>query len=199
MATQNTQASNRGVLSQWSVLGGWRIGGMSSFSLFVSGLLIVIGLSTNHLLIFNEEILIAVAFFGFVFFTQRFFGQSLRSELEEHRSKLELELESVLSHREEALAHQMKKEQKKAERKAHVQHLIKLTRREIETFASTCERSLPKVLNENLHRRLQQIVDVAYEPTASKFEKDLQEALVQNLRSQVVYKIYARPGSARQR
>jgi F0F1-type ATP synthase membrane subunit b/b' len=191
MATQNTQASNRGVLSQWSVLGGWRIGGMSSFSLFVSGLLIVIGLSTNHLLIFNEEILIAVAFFGFVFFTQRFFGQSLRSELEEHRSKLELELESVLSHREEALAHQMKKEQKKAERKAHVQ--------QIDTFASTCERSLPKVLNENLHRRLQQIVDVAYEPTASKFEKDLQEALVQNLRSQVVYKIYARPGSARQR
>jgi len=194
MATQNTQAnsSNRSLLSQLFVSGGSSIWGMSSFSLFASGLLIFIGLSTNHLIIFSEEILVAVAFFGFVFFTQRFFGQSLRSSLEEHRSSLERELENVLSHREEALAHQMKNEQKKVERKTHVQHLIQLTRREIDTFASTCERSLPKVLNENLHRRLQKIVDVAYEPTASKFEKDLQGALVQNLRYQVLYKIYGR-------
>lgn len=148
--------------------------------------LLFVALCTNHLIIFSEEILIAFAFFGFVIFTQRYFGQTLRSTLEERRNALERELEGVLSRKEDDFTQRLHNEQKKAERKAHVQRLIQLTRREIHSFASTCESNLPRVLNENLHRRLQKIAD------GTAFQNDVQAALVQNLRHQVIFNLYSR-------
>lgn len=150
--------------------------------------LLFVALSTNHIIIFSEEILIAFAFFGFVTFTQTYFGQTLRSTLEGRRNHLERELEGVLSKKEEAITKALHNEQKKAQRKTDLQQLIQLTCREIDSFASTCESNLPRLLNENLHRRLQKLADTA----SNRFQKDLQEALVQNLRHQVIFNLYAR-------
>lgn len=149
-------------------------------------------LSTNHILIYNEEILIAFSFFGFVYFIREYFGSSIRSTLENRRNSLSDELSAVLEEKHTYLSEVLRKEEKKAERKQHVRDLVRLSSTEIHNFSTTCEQQLPRVINENLYRRLERLRLAV----SNKFQAEIQSHLcdTKNLRSQVMYYLYCTTG-----
>ena len=51
-------------------------------------------LSSKHIIIYNEEILVAITFFAFVYFVYRYFGQTIQESLDERSQGIRQELES---------------------------------------------------------------------------------------------------------
>ncbi len=50
-------------------------------------------LSSKHIIIYNEELLVAVSFLSFVFFSLHYFGNTIRESLDERRDGIKAELE----------------------------------------------------------------------------------------------------------
>ena len=50
-------------------------------------------LSSKHIIIYNEELLVAVSFLGFVFFSLHYFGNTIRESLDDRRDGIKAELE----------------------------------------------------------------------------------------------------------
>jgi len=144
-------------------------------------------LSTNHIIIYNEEVLIALSFFGFVYCIQRWFAHTIYHTLEEREASLQRQFEALLSKKEGYLTQALDNEKKKAERKEHVRQLIALSCRQIDAFGYTCEHHLPKVLKQNLYQRL----DILRE---ARFSSNLHAALVHEVRNQLKFYLYASEG-----
>lgn len=152
-------------------------------TLLVLGALLV-GVS-NHIVILNEEILIALSFFGFLAFTRKYFGTTLRNALEDRRKSIESEVQDVLDKREGYLTELLESEKKRTQRKNQVRKLIQYTTREIQTFARLSETQyLPRVFNENLRKLL-----LALAMNAKKFEAEYQSLVVDTFRSNLIYSL----------
>lgn len=65
----------------------------------LGGALALVVASSKHLLIFNEETLVAATFFAFVLFVRQYFGHSLGAALQERQELLQGEMEQALRRR----------------------------------------------------------------------------------------------------
>jgi len=54
-------------------------------------------LSSKHLIIYNEETLVAISFFAFIFFVFRYFGDTIKESLSERSVLIQQELQNFLN------------------------------------------------------------------------------------------------------
>ena len=53
--------------------------------------------SSKHLIIYNEEILVALSFFLFVIFVSQYFGNNIKESLDERSQAIKMELQNFLN------------------------------------------------------------------------------------------------------
>lgn len=71
--------------------------------LYVAGFLLWCVLSSNHILIYNEETLVALSFFLFVYLVHKYAGDSIGASMDSRGQEIAAELEQYLVAREAAL------------------------------------------------------------------------------------------------
>ena len=54
-------------------------------------------LSSKHIIIYNEETLVAISFFAFIFFVYRYFGDTIKESLNERSVVIQQELQNFLN------------------------------------------------------------------------------------------------------
>jgi hypothetical protein len=69
-------------------------------------------LSSKNILIYNEETLVALSFFCFLFFVYRFFGSTIRDSLNERSQSIQYELQDFLTIKESNYKELVKQHQK---------------------------------------------------------------------------------------
>ena len=77
------------------------------------GLVAIIGLSSKGLILYNEEILVLLAFTGFIIFVVQNYGQDVADNLDERSNAIQKELQTFLDLKEaylEALVQEHKKQ-----------------------------------------------------------------------------------------
>ena len=71
--------------------------------MYVAAFLLWCVLSSKHILIYNEETLVALSFFLFVYLTYKYAGDSIGASMDSRGQEIAAELEQFLVAREEAL------------------------------------------------------------------------------------------------
>jgi hypothetical protein len=69
-------------------------------------------LSSKHILIYNEETLVALSFFCFLFFVYRYFGTTLRDSFNERSQSIQSQLQNSLISKESSFNELLKEHQK---------------------------------------------------------------------------------------
>ena len=73
------------------------------FRPYIFGFLIFCVVSSKHIIIYNEEILVALSFFLFVFFVSKYFGDNIKESLDERSKAIKIELKNFLNLKQESL------------------------------------------------------------------------------------------------
>ena len=68
--------------------------------------------SSKHIIIYNEEILVALSFFIFVIFISQYFGNTIKESLDERSQAIKTELQNFLNLKQESLNELLKEHEK---------------------------------------------------------------------------------------
>lgn len=64
---------------------------------YIFGFLLFCVFTSKNIIIYNEETLVALSFFGFIFFVANYFGNTLKQSLDEKSEGIKYELQNLLS------------------------------------------------------------------------------------------------------
>lgn len=146
--------------------------------------------SSKHLVIYNEETLVALSFFLFVVFVARYFGETISESLQERSQVIQHELHNFLTLKAESSQELVSEYQKVARLVNFVEMLADFTARELDRFQSW---SHQRVQNTCRLEILEKFKLLGFSKLA--LQQTLQQGLSQNLLSSVV--VYCQHHSAK--
>jgi hypothetical protein len=88
-------------------------------------------LSSKHILIYNEETLVALSFFCFLFFVYRYFGNSIKDSLNERSQSIQFELQNFVILKQSSLQELLQEHQKVSELVKAMKNINLFTKREL--------------------------------------------------------------------
>lgn len=152
-----TRQSSFLVQNSWTLLG---------------GSLLFLVLSSKNILIYNEELLIALSFLGFVLFSTHTMSASVTEAFEARRTTIQQELQAYYQLKEALLLELLEAQQKRKNLGESLRLLGQLSVNDIAFFQEQREQALLTIFTSQMHQKLKLLVH---------HEKSGQEALSHTL------------------
>lgn len=111
-------------------------------------------LSSKHIIIYNEELLVALSFLAFILFVFHYFGNTVKESLDERRLGIQAELERFFLLKRESLQELTSEHEKVSSLKKGVDGLKEFARDEAQAGASRGVESLKEVFSQQIAQKL---------------------------------------------
>ena len=149
--------------------------------MYLFGFLAFCVLSSKHIIIYNEETLVALCFFCFVFFISHYFGTTITESLNERSEIIHQELQNFLNIKEKTLNKLKAEYQKISELPLGVQNLALFTTTELQRFNSNTQKALTNIFIHQIGGKFKTL-------SFSKLvlQQNLQDLLSRNILSNVL-------------
>lgn len=151
---------------------------------YIFGFLVFCVFSSKNIIIYNEETLVALSFFAFIFFVFRYFGDTIKQSLDERSQTIKVELQNFLSLKADSLK-QLYKEHQKVSALTNTLNTVKVfTVSELKKQSNLGKGGLNKVFSDQVKQKLNTL-------SSSKMSlyQELQQHIAQNVLSAVLVKI----------
>lgn len=134
----------------------------------VPGFLIFLVLSSKNILIYNEELLIALSFVGFVVFSSHTMGDTFAEAFQTRSQAIQGELQTYFTMKEEVLGELIQKYKKRLALAQSLNSLGQVSTTEIGTLYKQREQALSSTVTSQMHQKLK---------TLGQTERTLQDTL----------------------
>jgi len=121
---------------------------------YIFGFLAFCVLSSKHIIIYNEEILVALTFFAFVYFVYRYFGHTIQESLDERSQGIQQELESFSVLKKTALEELLQEHKKVSSLSGALQSLAAFTSTQVQNACVTGNKTLQSVVAQDMSKKL---------------------------------------------
>ena len=151
---------------------------------YIFGFLVFCVFSSKNIIIYNEETLVALSFFAFIFFVGNYFGNTIKQSLDERSEGIKYELQNFLSLKADSLK-QLYKEHQKVTALTNTLNTVKqFTVTELKQKSKAGKGGLKKVFSDQIKQKLNTL-------SSSKggLYQQLQQIIAQNILSNVLVKI----------
>ena len=151
---------------------------------YIFGFLIFCVFSSKNIIIYNEETLVALSFFAFIFFVFRYFGDTIRQSLDERSEGIKYELQNFLHLKADSLKQLYKEHQKVTALTTTLNTVKQFTVSELKQATNLGKATLNKVFSDQIKQKLNTL-------SSSKVSlyQELQQLIAQNILSAVLVKI----------
>lgn len=151
---------------------------------YIFGFLVFCVFTSKNIIIFNEETLVALSFFAFIFFVFRYFGNTIKQSLDERSEGIKYELQNFLYLKADSLK-QLYKEHQKANALTTTLYTVKqFTISELKQSTNLGKTTLNNVFSDQIKQKLNTL-------SSSKVSlyQEVQQLIAQNILSAVLVKI----------
>lgn len=114
-------------------------------------------LSSKQIIIYNEELLVAISFLAFILFTFNYFGDTVKESLDERRTGIKAELERFFLLKKESLKELAMEHEKVSSLRRGLLSLKSFTREEAEAGVKRSIDALKHGLSQQIRQRLTQL------------------------------------------
>ena len=145
------------------------------------GLIAIIGLSSKGLILYNEEILVLLAFTGFIIFVVQNYGQDVADNLDERSSAIQQELQTYLDLKEAYLEALVQEHKKQVNLAAAVKTVGSFAYSQLGVMGNQRKDELSSRVNLQVNQQLNSLASMG-----SGLEYQLQSKMAGSLRSAVL-------------
>lgn len=151
---------------------------------YIFGFLLFCVFTSKNIIIYNEETLVALSFFAFIFFVFRYFGDTIKQSLDERSEGIKVELQNFLHLKAESLKQLYKEHQKVASLTNTLNTVKQFTISELKQATNLGKGGLNKVLKDQIKQKLNTL-------SSGKVSlyQELQQLIAVNILSAVLVKI----------
>ena len=151
---------------------------------YIFGFLVFCVFSSKNIIIYNEETLVALSFFAFIFFVGNYFGNTIKQSFDERSEGIKYELQNFLSLKAEKLKVLYKEHQKVATLSNTLNTVKQFTVKELKQKSKAGKGGLKHVFSDQIKQKLNTL-------SSSKggLYEQLQQIIAQNILSNVLVKI----------
>jgi hypothetical protein len=110
--------------------------------------------SSKHIIIYNEETLVAISFFCFIFFVSRYFGNTITDSLNERSQIIQQELQNFLTIKEDSFKELLLEHEKVSGLAGGLKNLAIFTTTELEKLNSSTQKALTNIFVEQIGVKL---------------------------------------------
>ena len=114
-------------------------------------------ISSKHIIIYNEEILVAISFLFFVLFVSFYFGDTIKESLDERKTSIQLEFENFLNLKKDCLNTLFKIHNKAFSSDKIISNLNKNTSLKMKLKFQGCEKNLRNVFKIEIKNKLKNL------------------------------------------
>jgi phosphopantetheine adenylyltransferase len=137
--------------------------------------------SSKHIIIYNEETLVALSFFLFVFFVSKYFGNTITDSLNERSQVIQQELQNFLNIKEHSFQ-ELLSEHKKVSGLVHgLKNLTFFTTSQLQTLNSNTQKALTNIFIDQIQSKLKTLAF-----SKLMLQQQLQFLLSENILSNVL-------------
>lgn len=115
-------------------------------------------LSSKNILIYNEETLVALSFFCFIFFVLHYFGNTIKESLNERSQVIREELQNFLILKENSFQELLSQHQKVSGLVKAMSVLNTFTKNELNSLNNNGEKALNNLFNNRIQNKLKTLV-----------------------------------------
>jgi F0F1-type ATP synthase membrane subunit b/b' len=151
---------------------------------YIFGFLILCVFTSKNIIIYNEETLVALSFFAFIFFVFRYFGDTIKQSLDERSGGIKSELQNFLHYKADSLKQLYKEHQKVKQLYTTLNTVEQFTVSELKQGTNLGKGGLKKVFSDQIKQKLNTL-------SSSKVSvyQELQQLIAQNILRAVLVKI----------
>ena len=110
--------------------------------------------SSKHIIIYNEEILVALSFFLFIVFVSHYFGNTIKESLDERSQAIKSELQNFLTLKQESLNELFHEHEKVSLLKKALTSVGAFTNNQLLATSSNLEKAFQWIFYQQLHQKL---------------------------------------------
>jgi len=153
----------------------------NKFRPYIFAFLLFCVVSSKHIIIYNEEILVALSFFLFVIFVSQYFGNNIKESLDERSKAIQLELQNFLNLKQESLNELLKEYKKVFFLKKALNEIGCFTNLSLKKCNVGAESSLNSIFSQQIQQKLKTL---SYSKLNLQYK--LQQVMASNLLNAVL-------------
>ena len=113
--------------------------------------------SSKHIIIYNEEILVALSFLFFVIFVFYYFGNNVKESLDERSKAIQSELQNFLTLKKDCLNELLKQYKKAFLSKQILENLNNFTKLQLKSKSIGSEKALKTIFSQQINHKLKNV------------------------------------------